>query len=110
MGGIYAGASIRESISDKDDRNLERYQRNWNDRFKNEFEKMLVARRMLERLDNKALDEIVSAVPAAKLEEASRTGDFDFHTAAITKILSSKVAVNFAKVLLKNEIRRLFDG
>jgi hypothetical protein len=71
---------------------------------------MLLARRLLERLDNKALDELFSVIPKDKLDEASATGDFDFHAAALSKILGVKSAAKMAKALLGNEIRRLVDG
>jgi hypothetical protein len=78
--------------------------------FGEEFSKMLVARRLLERLDNKALDELFSAIPKDKLEDVSSTGDFDFHAAALAKVLNVKSASRMAKALLGNEIRRLVDG
>jgi digeranylgeranylglycerophospholipid reductase len=70
---------------------------------------MLLARKLLERLDNKAIDELFSAVPPEKLEEVSANGDFDFHSAALSKILGTKNAARMAKALLGNEIRRLID-
>jgi len=71
---------------------------------------MLIARRLLERLDNKALDDLFSAIPKDKLEDVSSTGDFDFHAAALAKVLDVKSAGKMAKALLGNEIRRLVDG
>jgi geranylgeranyl reductase family protein len=107
MGGILAGRAIARTITGDD--NLD-YKPAWSSMFGEEFEKMLLARRLLERLDNRAIDELFSSVPAEKLEEASSTGDFDFHTAALSKVLSVKTAARMAKALLGNEIRRLFDG
>jgi hypothetical protein len=75
-----------------------------------EFEKMLLARKLLERLDNKAIDGLFSAVPPEKIEEVSASGDFDFHSAALAKFLGTKSAGRMAKALLGNEIRRLVDG
>jgi len=74
-----------------------------------EFDKMLLARRLLERLDNKAIDELFAAIPKEKIEEASATGDFDFHSAALAKILGAKSAAKMVKALLGNEIRRWID-
>jgi hypothetical protein len=71
---------------------------------------MLLARRLLERLDNRGIDELFSAIPKDRLEEASATGDFDFHAAALSKVLGVKSAARMAKALLGNEIRRLIDG
>jgi flavin-dependent dehydrogenase len=109
MGGILAGRAIAKSIDGGSDKLLGNYSKQWFSKFEAEFEKMLLARKLLERLDNKALDEIVSAVSPDKLEEVSRTGDFDFHSSALAKILSTKSAAKFAKALLGNELRRLFD-
>lgn len=107
MGGILAGRAIARAVAG--DEHLD-YKPSWASMFGEEFEKMLLARRLLERLDNKAIDELFSSVPVEKLEEASSTGDFDFHTAALSKVLSVKGAAKMAKAILGNEIRRLFDG
>ncbi len=109
MGGILAGQAILQVIEKNDDRMLAQYEKNWLGIFKAEFDKMLLARRLLERLDNKAIDELFLAIPPEKLEEASSGGDFDFHSAAVAKILGAKSAARMAKALLGNEIRRLID-
>lgn len=109
MGGLYAGRAVASSLKASDDSFLAGYERNWLSLFKSEFDKMLLARRLLERLDNKAVDELFAAIPHDKIEEASATGDFDFHSAAIAKILGAKAAAKMAKAILGNEIRRLID-
>lgn len=109
MGGLLAGRAIVRAMTTGDDSLLATYQKNWESRFKSEFDKMLLARRLLERLDNKAIDELFSAIPRDKIEEASATGDFDFHSAAIGKILGAKSAVKMVKAVLGNEIRRLIE-
>lgn len=109
MGGVFAGRAVVEAANNNNDSLLEQYQKNWLSMFGSEFEKMLLARRLLERLDNKAIDELFSAVPQEKIEEASAGGDFDFHSAALAKILGAKSAARMAKALLGNEIRRLID-
>ena len=61
MGGIYAGRAISKSIlEDSDSLPLDQYENNWLTRFGSEFDKLLLFRRILERLDNKALDRIFS--------------------------------------------------
>jgi len=109
MGGLLAGQAVVQAIKKNDYRVLIQYERNWLSMFEGEFDKMLLARRLLERLDNKAIDELFLAIPHEKLEEASATGDFDFHSAAIAKILGAKSAAKMAKALFGNEIRRLID-
>ncbi len=109
MGGILAGRAIGTALAQADGLALAEYQKNWLSVFKSEFDKMLLARRLLERLDNKAIDELFSAVPREKIEEASSTGDFDFHSAALGKILGARTAAKMVKAILGNEIRRLID-
>ncbi|MCI0563801.1 MAG: NAD(P)/FAD-dependent oxidoreductase [Nitrososphaera sp.] len=109
MGGMLAGRAVAGAIGNKDDAILAQYQERWRAYFGAEFDKMLLARRLLERLDNRAIDELFAAVPQEKLDEASTTGDFDFHSAAIAKLLSAKAAAKMAKAILGNEIRRLID-
>jgi flavin-dependent dehydrogenase len=110
MGGVLAGRAVVDAARKNDHRLLAKYQKNWLAMFGSEFEKMLLARKLLERLDNKAIDGLFSAVPPEKLEEASASGDFDFHSAALSKILGAKSAARMAKALLGNEIRRLIEG
>jgi flavin-dependent dehydrogenase len=110
MGGMLAGQAVVQAIRKNDDLMLDQYEKNWLGLFKAEFDKMLLARRLLERLDNKAIDELFLAIPQEKLEEASASGDFDFHSAAVAKILGAKSAARMAKALLGNEVRRLIDN
>jgi len=110
MGGVLAGRAVVQAAGKNDGGLLAQYQMNWTAMFGAEFEKMLLARKLLERLDNKAIDELFSAVPPEKLEEASASGDFDFHSAALAKILGAKSAAKMARALLGNEIRRLIDS
>jgi geranylgeranyl reductase family protein len=103
MGGMMAGRAIANE-------NASEYQHEWESMFKDEFDKMLLARRLLRRLDNRAIDELFAAIPKDRIEEAASTGDFDFHAAALSKMLSAKSAARMAKALFGNEIRRLVDG
>lgn len=107
MGGILAGRAITKAITGRNE-NLD-YKPEWASMFGKEFEKMLLARRLLERLDNKAIGELFASVTPEKLEEVSSTGDFDFHSAALSKVLNVKSAARMTKALLGNEIRRFFD-
>jgi digeranylgeranylglycerophospholipid reductase len=113
MGGILAGQAVVHAAEKKNkDRHdqqllLRQYESNWLSMFKAEFDKMLLARRLLERMDNKAINDLIAAIPPDILEDASVNGDFDFHSAALAKILGAKGVVRMAKALLGNEIRRL---
>jgi digeranylgeranylglycerophospholipid reductase len=113
MGGVLAGRALVEAADkNKTDQEkhqilLKQYERIWLSMFKPEFDRMLLARRLLERMDNKAIDDLVTAIPSGTIQEASRDSDFDFHSAAIAKMLGAKGAARLAKALLGNEIRRL---
>jgi digeranylgeranylglycerophospholipid reductase len=110
MGGLLAGRALVDATK-SDDRQkellLRQYESNWLSMFKAEFDKMLLARRLLERMDNKAIDDLITAIPTEIAQEASVDGDFDFHSKALAKILGAKGAARMAKALLGNEIRRL---
>src|ERR687890_86446 len=107
MGGIFAGRAIANAIQQKNDKLLYDYQKNWFSIFKEEFDKMIIARSLLERLDNKAIDELFSTITQVETEQISKTGDFDFHSSALAKMLGAKGAAKIIKTVLGNEIRRL---
>jgi digeranylgeranylglycerophospholipid reductase len=109
MGGIFAGRAITKSIEQNNDKLLYDYQKNWFSIFKEEFDKMIIARRLLERLDNKAIDELFSTITQVETEQLSKTGDFDFHSSALAKMLGAKGAAKIIKTVLGNEIRRLLN-
>jgi digeranylgeranylglycerophospholipid reductase len=109
MGGIFAGRAIANAIQQKNDKLLYDYQKNWFSIFKEEFDKMIIARRLLERLDNKAIDELFSTITQVETEQLSKTGDFDFHSSALAKMLGAKGAAKIIKTVLGNEIRRLLN-
>ena len=116
MGGVLAGRALVKAADKKnDDRQkqqllLKEYERGWSSMFKPEFDKLLVARRLLERMDNKAIDDLIATIPTEVIQEASIDGDFDFHSTALAKILGAKGAARVAKALLGNELRRLIPG
>jgi flavin-dependent dehydrogenase len=107
MGGILAGRTVSQAI-EKDDVNiLLDYKKSWLSMFHDEFERMLLFRRVLERLDNKALDQLFVAISKTKLEDISRTGNFDFHSVALRKLFESPEGMRILRIFLGNEIRRL---
>ena len=113
MAGVLAGRAVvnsaKTSTNDLREKQLllKSYERNWLSMFKAEFDKMLLARRLFERMDNKAIDELINSIPPEVIQEASTDGDFDFHSSAVAKILGAKGAARMAKALFGNEIRRL---
>ena len=67
---------------------------------------MLLFRKVLEHLDNTALDRVFSGINIADMDKASEAGDFEFHTISIKKLLSV-CGLKIFKALLDNEARRL---
>ena len=94
----------------KDDNLLHDYDKKWFSIFKSEFEKMLINRKLLERLDNKAIDELFSTLSEGEMELVSKLSDFDFHSTAISRILYSRGGSKIIKTVLGNEVRRLFNS
>ena len=109
MGGILAGRAISKAFEENDNNMVWDYQKSWLAIFEGEFNKMLLARQILERVDNKTLDELFYAVSESRLQEISRIAEFDFHTAALTKIFGSRNGIKIMKAILGNEIRRLLS-
>jgi digeranylgeranylglycerophospholipid reductase len=112
MGGIYAGRAISKSIMDEGDSSsssssLDQYENNWLTQFGREFDKLLLFRRILERLDNRALDKIFSDISKNTLEKISSTGDFDFHSFALKRFLNSRMTINLVQTLMGNEYRKI---
>lgn len=108
MAGIIAGRTIFDSIRRNDLSHLHNYERDWRLLFEREFKKLLFARKILERLDNRALDDIFRSLRSNKLHETIRATDFDFHSNALSLILSSNVAIGLTKGLVGNEFRKIF--
>jgi digeranylgeranylglycerophospholipid reductase len=108
MGGIFAGRSISKSLNNNNDCSyLKDYQNNWLNTFGKEFDRLLLLRKILERLDNKSLDKIFSNIPAIFIEKISLSSDFDFHAVALKSFLNTKTSVNFLYALMGNEYRKI---
>jgi len=108
MAGILAGRAIAEAIANNDLQLLQRYEKEWFRIFKSEFDRMLLARRVFEHLDNKAIDEMFKMISSETIDKVSESGDFDFHSQALSKLLSVEGAIKIAKTVLGSEIRKLF--
>lgn len=106
MGGILAGRAIVSAIEQEDDSFLNNYPDQWHSLFGFEFKKLILARKIFEHLDNKAIDEIFSTVSKPTLERISQGGEFDFHSAPLSLILNAKSTSSIVKGLLKSRLRR----
>ena len=108
MGGIYAGRAIALSHLEKDEtRHLPQYELKWLDRFGKEFDRLLLLRKILERLDNKSLNRIFSEISGSTLEKISDTGDFDFHSFSLRQFLNTKTTLNLLYAFMGNEYRKV---
>jgi digeranylgeranylglycerophospholipid reductase len=107
MGGIIAGNSVSRFLTDNNRSSLNDYQAKWISLFGKEFDRLLLFRKILERLDNKSIDKIFSNISDNVLDKISSEGDFDFHAIALKRFLNAKVTVNFLYTLLGNEYRKI---
>jgi len=110
MGGVLAGQAISNAIEKNDDTLLYEYEKSWKSMFQKEFQSMLLARKVLERLDNKAIDAIFSSLSKKAITDVSNFSDFDFHSSALSLFLKTKIATNLTKILIGNEFRRVFGS
>ena len=109
VGGIFAGQAISKFLESGNKSDLLEYQKKWNEKFGKEFENMLLARSLLERLDNKSIDGIFESITPKMLDEISKEGNFDFHTTSVAKLLGVRGSVKAIQAILGNELRRLLN-
>ncbi len=107
MGGIFAGRAISKFLDSGKKSDLNEYKNNWNEKFKKEFEKQLLARKILERIDNKTIDKLFDSITPEVIEDVSDKDDFDFHTSSLIKLLGLKGSLKAANALLGGEIKKL---
>ena len=109
MGGIFAGNAITKYLESADQVQLKQYQKNWHDKFGKEFEKQRLARKILERVDNKTIDTIFDTITPKITDEISNKDDFDFHATAIVKLLGMRKSLNAAQNIMSAEIKRILN-
>ena len=109
MGGIFAGNAITKYLESNNKIELEQYQKNWRDKFGKEFEKQRLARKILERVDNKTIDTIFDTITPEITDEISNKDDFDFHATAIVKLLGMRKSLNAAQNIMSAEIKRILN-
>jgi len=107
MGGVYAGQAISEFLKTNKKEDLEQYQKKWMARFGKEFEKQLLARKILERIDNNTINKLFETITPEIIKEISEKDDFDFHTGSIVKLLGLKGSIKTAQTLIGGEIKKL---
>lgn len=109
IGGMMAGTAISNFLESGNETDLLEYQKKWTEKFGKEFEHMLLARSLLERIDNKTIESLFGSITPKMIEEISKEGNFDFHTTSIAKLLGVKGSVKTIQAILGNELRRLLD-
>jgi geranylgeranyl reductase family protein len=109
MGGIFAGNAIAEFLESGNHAKLSEYHKKWTAKFGKEFENMLLARSLLERLDNKSINSICESVTPKVLDEISAEGSFDFHTISVAKMLGVRGSIKAIQAILGNELRRILS-
>ena len=109
MGGIMAGHAIAKYLDTKEFSQLVDYQKSWEKKFGKEFEKQRLARKILERVDNKTVDSLFDVITPDILSDISAKDDFDFHTVSIIKLLGIRNSLNTAQKIMGAEIKRVLS-
>ena len=109
MGGVYAGQAISEFLKSGNPKDLSEYQKKWTRRFGKEFEKQKLARRILERLDNNSINNLMHSIKPEIIREISEKEDFDFHAGSIVKLLGLKESVKTVQFLIQGELKKLLS-
>ena len=109
MGGVYAGQAISEFLKTNNREELEQYQNKWTARFGKEFEKQVLARKILERIDNNTINKLFETITPEIISEISEKDDFDFHTGSIIRLLGLKGSIKTAQTLIGGEIKKLLS-
>ena len=107
MGGVYAGQAISKFLQTNEISDLQEYQKKWTDRFGKEFEKQLVARKVLERINNQTINKLFESITPEITKEISEKEDFDFHTSSIIKLLGIKGSLKTAQTLISGELKKI---
>jgi geranylgeranyl reductase family protein len=107
MGGVFAGRAISKFLKSNNESDLEEYQKKWNNQFGEEFEKQLLARKILERIDNNTINKLFDSITPEITKEISENEDFDFHTGSIVKLLGLKGSLKTAQIIIGGELKKL---
>jgi len=110
MGGFLAGNAITKYLETDEYSQLQQYQKFWHDKFGKEFEKQRIARKILEKVDNKTIDMIFDTITPEIISEISNKDDFDFHATSIVKLLGMRKSLSAAQNIMSAEIKRLLTN
>jgi len=110
MGGVYAGQAISKFLKTNEVSDLQEYQKRWMDRFGKEFEKQLLVRKILERIDNQTINKLFESITPEITNDISEKDDFDFHTSSIIKLLGVKSSLKISKTLISGELKKILSS
>ena len=108
MGGAMAGVAIASFLESGDASDLSAYEDGWKKRFGAEFSRQQRARAVLSSLDNRGIGKMFRAVKQEAIEEAAKSDDFDFHAAAIARMLGIRGAIGLAGAAVGAQIAGRF--
>jgi len=109
MGGVYAGQAISKFLETNKISDLQEYQKKWTNRFGKEFEKQIIARKILQRIDNQTINKLFESITPEITNEISEKEDFDFHTSSIIKLLGIKGSLKTAQTLIGAEFKKILS-
>ena len=110
MAGIYAGQAISDYLKTNDKSKLLNYENMWREKFGKEFDKQILARKILSRIDNSTVNKLFNLITPEIISDISKQDDFDFHTGSIIKLLGLKGSLTAAQTLVGNEIKKLIPN
>jgi len=110
MGGFLAGNAITKYLETNKHSDLLQYQKFWYDKFGKEFEKQRLARKILEKVDNKTIDMIFDTITPELISEISNKDDFDYHAISIVKLLGIRKSLSAAQNIMSAEIKRVLTN
>ena len=110
MGGFLAGNAITKYLETNKHSDLLQYQKFWYDKFGKEFEKQRLARKILEKVDNKTIDMIFDTITPEIISEISNKDDFDYHAISIVKLLGIRKSLSAAQNIMSAEIKRVLTN
>ena len=110
MGGFLAGNAITKYLETNEHSHIQQYQKLWHDKFGKEFEKQRLARKILEKVDNKTINMIFDTITPEIISEISNKDDFDFHAISIVKLLGMRKSLSAAQNIMSAEIKRMLTS
>jgi len=110
MGGIFAGNAITKYLEKNEYSQLQQYQKSWHGKFGKEFEQQSLARKILQRVNNKTIDMVFDTITPETIHEISNKDDFDFHAISIVKLLGMRKSLKAAQNIMSAEIKHLLSN